>query len=301
MLQLSLAFYPQTNSQTKQINAKLEKYLRLYVDQVQDDQVDWLPLVEFIGNNTVLETIGVLPFFANYGFYPRMGVELAKLCLLNLLEVQKREFFQASEIAAQFEAILGLVTALARQAQDCYKGNANCWRQDVLVYWVGDKVMLSMENYKTRRLVQKLDLQQEGLFEVTKASSYAVTLQLLANIKIFNTFYVSRVRRCRSNDSIPGQGEAQSDVRANRGRVVTRTDKGKETQEWKFESILDYGKANNGQQQYLVKWEGFNDPTQQLATDLRSCNNDIQDFYNANPDKPRPLSQVKRRRQRDEG
>ena len=176
-----------------------------------------------------METTGVSPFFVNYSFYPRIGVEPAKLCLLNLSEAQKREFFQASEIAARFEAILGLVTALARQAQDCYEGNANCWQQDALVYWVGDKVMLSIENYKTGCLVQKLDPRWEGLFEVTKASSYAVTLQLLANIKIFNTFYVSRVRRCRSNNSIPGQGEAQSNVRANRGRVVTRTDEGEET------------------------------------------------------------------------
>ncbi len=156
--------------------------------------------------------------------------------------------------------------------------------------------MLSIENYKTRRLAQKLDPQQEGLFEVTKASSHAVTLQLLANIKIFNTFYISRVCWCRSNNSIPGQGEAQSNVQANCGRVVTQTDEGEETQEQKFESILDYSKADNRRWQYLVKQEGFDNPTQQPATDLRGCDDDIQDFYDANPDKPRPPSQVKRRR-----
>ena len=72
-----------------------------------------------------------------------------------------------------------------------------------------------------------------------------MTLQLPANMKIFNTFHVSRVHPYRGDDGIPGQGEAQSDVRANRGRVVTQTDEGEEAQEWKFESILDYGKADN--------------------------------------------------------
>jgi len=84
------------------------------VDWAQDDWVDWLPLAGFAGNNTVSETTGVLPFLANYGVHPRMGVEPTKPCPPNLSETQKREFFQASEIAARFGAIQDLVTAQAR-------------------------------------------------------------------------------------------------------------------------------------------------------------------------------------------
>ncbi len=75
-----MAFYPQTNGQIERINAELEQYLRLYVDWAQDDWVDWLLLAEFAGNDAVSETTGVSPFFANYGFNPRMGVEPAKPC-----------------------------------------------------------------------------------------------------------------------------------------------------------------------------------------------------------------------------
>jgi hypothetical protein len=42
---------------------------------------------------------------------------------------------------------------------------------------------------------------------MTKASTHTMTLQLLASIKIFNTFYVSRIRPSHSDDGIPGQSE----------------------------------------------------------------------------------------------
>ena len=88
--------------------------MRLYIDWAQDDWVDWLPLAEFAGNNMISETTGVSPFFANYGFNPRMGVEPTKLPPPNISESQRREFFRALEIADRFKAILDMVTALAR-------------------------------------------------------------------------------------------------------------------------------------------------------------------------------------------
>ena len=46
--------------------------------------MDWLLIVEFAANNAVLETIGVSPFFANYGFHPKLGVEPNEPCPLTL-------------------------------------------------------------------------------------------------------------------------------------------------------------------------------------------------------------------------
>ena len=75
---------------------------------------------------------------------------------------------------------------------------------------------------------------------------------------------------------IPGQERTQQDVRANRGRTITRTDDGDEVVEWRFEEILDYGKADNGRWQYFVKWEGKGHAlTWQPATDLRGCDDAI--------------------------
>ncbi len=157
--------------------------------------------------------------------------------------------------------------------------------------------MLNIQNCKTGQLVQKLELCQEGLFEVTKALLYVVTLRLPANIKIFNTFHVSMVRLYQGA-SIEGQHQTNSDVRANRGRVVIYTNDNVKTVEQRFERIIDFRKADNSRQQYLVKWEGYDELTQQLATDLRGCDNAIWVFYNAYLDKPEPLAWVPRRQQR---
>jgi hypothetical protein len=32
-------------------------------------------------------------------------------------------------------------------------------------------------------------------------------------------------------------------------------------EEWRFEKVMDFRKANNGQWQYLVKWEEYDEPT----------------------------------------
>ena len=83
----------------------------------QDDWVDWLPLAEFAANNAVSETTGVSPFFANYGFNPRLGVEPSAPCPPNLTTVQKAQFYKANTVADQFDRIITQLKALAQQSQ----------------------------------------------------------------------------------------------------------------------------------------------------------------------------------------
>lgn len=88
-LKHSSAFHPQTDGQTERANAGVEQYLRQYITFRQDDWADWLPLAEFAANNTTSETTGVSPFFVNYGFHPRLGVEPTKPCPPNLSNARK--------------------------------------------------------------------------------------------------------------------------------------------------------------------------------------------------------------------
>jgi len=75
---LSIAFYPQMDGQTEQINQELEQYLRFFVDHRQKDWPEWLALAEFVVNNKVHTATKVSPFIANYGRELRMGGDIRK-------------------------------------------------------------------------------------------------------------------------------------------------------------------------------------------------------------------------------
>jgi hypothetical protein len=67
---LSTAYHPQMDGQTKQLNQKLEQYLWLYVNHMQTDWVDWLPIAEFAYNNCKHSVTSFSPFFLEYGHHP---------------------------------------------------------------------------------------------------------------------------------------------------------------------------------------------------------------------------------------
>jgi len=75
---LLIAFYPQTDNQTKRMNQELEQYLKFFVDHRQKDWPDWLALAEFVINNKTYSTTKVSPFMANYRRELRMGINLRR-------------------------------------------------------------------------------------------------------------------------------------------------------------------------------------------------------------------------------
>jgi transposase InsO family protein len=66
-LNLSTAYHPETDGQTKSVNQVMEDMLRMYV---MDNQTQWekyLPLVEFSYNNSYHSSIRMPPYEALYG------------------------------------------------------------------------------------------------------------------------------------------------------------------------------------------------------------------------------------------
>jgi hypothetical protein len=43
----STAYHPQMDGQTERVNQELEEYLRIYINERQNDWVDWLPIAQF--------------------------------------------------------------------------------------------------------------------------------------------------------------------------------------------------------------------------------------------------------------
>ena len=77
-IRLLIAFHPQTDGQTEQMNQELEQYLRFFIDHRQKDWLEWLVSAEFVVNNKVHTTIKVSPFIANYRKELRMGEDIRR-------------------------------------------------------------------------------------------------------------------------------------------------------------------------------------------------------------------------------
>jgi hypothetical protein len=69
---LSTAYHPQTDGQTEWINQELKQYLCLYVNHMQMDWADWLPIAKFTYNNQEHSATGFTPFYLEYGHHPHV-------------------------------------------------------------------------------------------------------------------------------------------------------------------------------------------------------------------------------------
>ncbi|MBW0520791.1 hypothetical protein O181_060506 [Austropuccinia psidii MF-1] len=68
---LSAAYNPETDGQTESVNQILEHYLWMYFSYHQDYWNSWLPLAEFVYNNSDHSSTNQSPFFTFYGRDPQ--------------------------------------------------------------------------------------------------------------------------------------------------------------------------------------------------------------------------------------
>jgi RNase H-like domain found in reverse transcriptase/Reverse transcriptase (RNA-dependent DNA polymerase)/Integrase zinc binding domain len=296
-LRHSSSFHPETDGQTERVNSGVEQYLRAFMNFHQDDWVQWLPLAEFAANNVTSETTGVSPFFANYGFNPRLGTEPTKPCPPNLSQTRKRQFYRANVVTDRFERIITQLKALAQQSAARYEKYANELREDAPRYQEGDEVYIDTRNMKTNRPMKKGDDKMAGPYPIKKVYPRACLVDLPPNMKIFPVFHNSLLRPHKQATGLPGQQEInEAESRHLRGRILEREDGADEVVEkWEFEALLDCHN-DYGDLQYLVKWK-HHAPTWQPATDLKGQDEIILEFHRTHPDKPSPPPWVKAHRQ----
>ena len=77
-LKFSTTNHPQTDGQTKRINALLEEYLRHYVTATQKNWVDLMDTAQLCYNLQRSSATGMSPFELAIGVQPRMPLEVAK-------------------------------------------------------------------------------------------------------------------------------------------------------------------------------------------------------------------------------
>jgi len=181
-IRLSSAFHPQTDGQTERVNQVLEQYLRCMINYQQDDWTTYLPLAEFAYNNSVHASTQQTPFFANYGYHPK----------LDLLGGFKDENPAAEDLSKHLVEIQTTLKLQLQAAQDSYKISADKFRKDSPTFQVGEKVWLLRRNIKTTRPCDKLDYKRLGPFIIQEQiNPVAYRLKLPTSMKVHPVFHVS--------------------------------------------------------------------------------------------------------------
>jgi transposase InsO family protein len=247
---LSTAFHPESDGQTERVNGVLEQYLRAYVSYQQDDWSDWLSLAEFAMNNAVSDSTRSSPFFANYGFHPKLGYEPRSDSDSRSRPAYQRPQVQAaSSYIDKMQEIEDFLKQELGWAQAVYEQKANESRVPAPAYRVGDKVFLDIRNLKTRRPSKKLDWKNAGPFLVTKVvSPYAYKLELPPDIRIHPVFHTSLLRPSPS-DPLPGQIQPPPPTIVIDGE-----------EEYQVEKVEDSRfNRRRKRHEYLVKWRGYHE------------------------------------------
>ena len=69
----STAYHPQTAGQSEHAIQELEIYLRYFVNDEQDNWVNWISLAEYAYNDKPNATTGITPHYATLGLHPAKG------------------------------------------------------------------------------------------------------------------------------------------------------------------------------------------------------------------------------------
>ncbi|XXQ39875.1 reverse transcriptase [Plasmodiophora brassicae] len=175
---LSSSRHPESDGQTERVNQILEQYLRCYVSYMQDDWMQLLAMAEFAYNNADNSATGMSPFFANYGFHPRVT------------EPRPRNGQVCNPAADERAEFLGKVRRYLKgqlqQAVDAMKRSADRRRREPPPLQVGD--------LSTGRPCGKLDDRLLGPFQVVRTvNPVAYEVKLPPTSRLHNVFHVSQL------------------------------------------------------------------------------------------------------------
>lgn len=235
---LSTAFHPQTDGQTERQNQTLEQYLRAYIGDQQDQWTTLLPLAEFAYNNSEQPTLKMSPFYACYGFHPRIECE----------PVAPSKVPGAAERIDNLAKVRALLEEHWIQATTYQEKYYNAHHRPQ-AFREGDQVLLSTKHLRLRIPSRKLAPRFVGPFRVIAAvGQQAYRLELPNSMPVHPVFHTSKLRpyhhRTGDPETLPGpirleEGDAQG-------------------QRYEVEVVLNKRRTGQGVQ-YLVKWTGWPD------------------------------------------
>ncbi|GJR63208.1 putative reverse transcriptase domain-containing protein [Tanacetum coccineum] len=196
-LDMSTAYHPPTDGQSKRTIQTLEDMLHACAIDFGKGWVNHLPLVEFSYNNSYHASIKAAPFEALYGRKCRSPV-----CWT---EVGEAQILGPELIQETTEKIIQIKQRM-QAARDRQKSYADLKRKP-MEFQVGDKVMLKVSPWKgVVRFGKrgKLNPRYVGPFKVIeRVGEVAYKLELPEELsRVHNTFHVSNLKKCHADEPL---------------------------------------------------------------------------------------------------
>ena len=267
----STSYHPQTDGQTERVNMELEQYLRVFVNERQDNWEELLPLAEFQYNNHVHSSTRETPFMLDTGRHPRMGFEPYQ---------PPSRLETVNEFKERMQGALDEAKAALAKAKEDMALYYNRRREPTPVFKAGDKVYLDASDISTTRPSRKLSHRYLGPYPVERAvGSHAYRLKLPPSMRQLHPVFPVVKLMLAPPDPIVGR-------RAQPPPPPVLVD-GEE--EYEVEKILN-SRIFRGKLQFLIQWKGYSyeHNSWEYEQDVYSPAL-VARFYRENPGAPRRI------------
>ncbi len=174
---ISMAYHPQTDGQSEQMNQWLEQYLQIFGNGAQMDWAKWLPLAQYTHNTWPSTATGKAPFKLIMGHIPYAHVR------------------KAHSLAPAIDSRLAQTKVIRQAVQQ-----AIMHAQQIMIratkykpFKEGQEVWLEATHLKTMHPTAKLSPRRYGPFKITKKLSYVVyQLHIPQHWKIHNVIDLTK-------------------------------------------------------------------------------------------------------------
>jgi transposase InsO family protein len=267
---LSTAYHPQTDGQTERVNQELEQYIRLFVNERQDDWDELIPMAEFQYNNHVHSATQTIPFMVDHGRLPRMGFEPR--------EASKVE--AVNDFVTRMKGALEEARAALTKAKDDMAQYYNRRRTPAPRYNIGDRVFLDASDLRISRPSQKLAHRFLGPYEIVKVvGPHAYKLKLPRTLnRVHPVFNVVKLKAAPEDPIVGRRAQPPPEPEMVDGQ-----------EEYEVEAVKD-SRLRYGKLEFLIAWKGYGREawTWEREEDVHAPEL-VSAFYQVNPEAPRRI------------
>ena len=238
--------HPQSDGQTERTHRTIEQILRAAVNHRQNNWEDILPACEFAFNNMVQESTGETAFYLNSGRHPLSVLDVAFWQGDSLPTLDSHDWLNQQQNALKI-ARDNIQAALERQSRYANQHRTN--RR----FKRGENVMVHKDFMSTAasrdQPCPKLKPRWFGPFRILEVlSNSTVRLELPSCCRVHPVFNVAALKPYHEDSSrvvaLPPPPVIDNDGH----------------ERYIVESVLSH-RCRDGRKQYLVKWQGYRDPT----------------------------------------